>query len=382
MHDDRLRHCLAGKRGCCVIGRWVVRGFAGGLTGLVREYDREQVANEGLCWVAGDGPEALRPVTRESLPEAAGGGRVDRVLLLVHGTFSRTASPVEGFGPEFLRWARTHYRAVLGFDHWTLSKTPLENAEMLVEQLRILDPRLLEGRRLDLVTHSRGGLVGRAFCELLERATAVRTLVFLGTPNCGTDLANPEHWGAMADVLVNLTGLDHANLFGRLAGLLAQLAVRAGEKRIPGLLAQNPLMAEVKDSFLHALQQADASKGGVRYGVVTAEFEPSPLIPNLRSLWQAAKSAGVDTVLDRFFAEANDLVVNTSHAWCIDQSAPRSRELPAFLPPGRVLAFVPPDTELALPAQVQRVISRGVHHCNLFSQKATQDCLREWLLAG
>ena len=383
LHDDRLRHCLVGKRGVLrVIGRWLVRGFAGGLTGLVREYDREQVANEGLCWVAGDGPEALRPVTRESLPDAAGGGRVDRVLLLVHGTFSRTASPVEGFGPEFLRWARTQYRAVLGFDHWTLSKTPLENAEMLVEQLRILDPRLLEGRRLDLVTHSRGGLVGRAFCELLERAAAVRTLVFLGTPNCGTDLANPEHWGAMADVLVNLTGLDQANLFGRLAGLLAQLAVRAGEKRIPGLLAQNPLMAEVRDSFLHMLQQADAGKGGVRYGVVTAEFEPSPLVPNLRGLWQAAKSAGVDTVLDRFFAEANDLVVNTSHAWCIDQSAPRRGELPAFLPPERVLAFVPPGTELALPPQVQRVISRGVHHCNLFSQRATQDRLREWLLAG
>jgi hypothetical protein len=383
LHDDRLRHCLAGKRGLLrVIGRWLIRGFAGGLTGLVREYDREQVPNEGLCWVAGDDPGALRPVTREALPEAAGGGRTDRVLLLVHGTFSRTASPVEGFGPEFLRWAREQYRAVLGFDHWTLSKTPLENAEMLVEQLRILDPRLLEGRRLDLVTHSRGGLVARAFCELLERAPAVRTLVFLGTPNCGTDLANPENWGAMADVLVNLTGLDHASLFGRLAGLLAQLAVRAGEKRIPGLLAQNPLMAEVEDSFLHSLQQADAGQGGVRYGVVTAEFEPSPLIPNLRGLWQAAKDAGVDTVLDRFFAEANDLVVNTRHAWCIDQSAPRGEELPAFLPPERVLAFVPPGATWALPDQVQPVVSRGVHHCNLFSQKATQDRLRDWLLAG
>jgi hypothetical protein len=253
---------------------------------------------------------------------------------------------------------------------------------MLVEQLRMLDPKLLEGRRLDLITHSRGGLVGRAFCELLGRAPAVRHLVFLGTPNCGTDLANPKNWGALADALVNVTGVDHAGLFGRLAGLLAHLAVLAGEKKIPGLLAQNPLMAEFPDSFLNSLQRADAGGGGVRYAVVTAEFEPTPLIPNLKGLWQAAKNAGVDTALDRFFTDANDLVVNTAHAWCIEQAGHQRAQLPPFLKPDRVLAFGPAKSALQLPPQVEREVALGVHHCNLFGQKQTQARLKQWLSEG
>jgi hypothetical protein len=380
LHDDRIRHQLAGKRGVLrVVGRWLVSGFDGGLTGLVREYDREQVTCEGLLWIPGDGPETMVPVRRDMLSHDAGAAKSDRVLLLIHGTFSRTASPVEGFGPAFLRWARERYRAVLGLDHWTLSRTPLENAEMLVEQLRVLDPQLLEGRRLDIITHSRGGLVGRAFCELLERAPAVRHLIFLGTPNCGTDLANPKNWGALADMLVNVTGLDFADLFGRLAGLLAHLAVLAGEKRIPGLLAQNPLMADVENSFLHSLQRVDAGRGEVQYAVVTAEFEPAPLIPNLKGLWQAAKAAGVDTALDRFFTDANDLVVNTAHAWCIEQGSAQRAQLPAFLKPDRVLAFVPAMSKLQLPAQVKPEVALGIHHCNLFGQPRTQERLKQWL---
>ena len=95
------------------------------------------------------------------------------MLLLIHGTFSKTSSPVEGFGPEFLGWAQKRYRAVLALDHWTLSKTPLDNAQMLAEQLRILAPELLTGRKLDVITHSRGGLVARSFCGLLDHADAV-----------------------------------------------------------------------------------------------------------------------------------------------------------------------------------------------------------------
>ncbi|MBN2505893.1 MAG: CHAT domain-containing protein [Verrucomicrobia bacterium] len=383
LRDERLRPRVSGERGLLrVIGRWLVRGFAGGLTGLVREYDREQVAREGLLWISGNDAPSMRPASREALSAGAGGARSGRVLLLIHGTFSNTASPVEGLGPAFLGWARERYGAVLGLDHWTLSKTPLENAAMLAEQLRGLDPRLLGGRRLDVVAHSRGGLVGRAFCELLGHASAVRHLVFVGTPNCGTDLANPRNWGAMADLLVNMTGVDFADLFGRLAALLARLAVSSGQKRIPGLLAQNPRMADVRNSFLNRLQRADADRGGVRYAVVSAEFEPAPLIPNLKGLWQAARDAGVDIALDRFFTEANDLVVNTAHAWCIEQGPGQRARLPSFLKPGRVLVYVPAGSALRLPAGVNRRVALGVHHCNLFVQPPTREGLRQWLGEG
>ena len=63
------------------------------------------------------------------------------------------------------------YRAVLGFEHWTLSKSPEENTKLLLEQLPKTwamngDPDApLE---LDIICHSRGGLAVRALIELLQ----------------------------------------------------------------------------------------------------------------------------------------------------------------------------------------------------------------------
>lgn len=68
---------------------------------------------------------------------------------------------------------------------------PEDNAKLLVDELRALSPDLLQPGRLDIVTHSRGGLMGRAFCDPLKQDAAVRNLIFLGTPNCGTALASP-----------------------------------------------------------------------------------------------------------------------------------------------------------------------------------------------
>lgn len=371
--NPAVRRQLPAQRGIVrVIGRWIISGFDDGLTGLVREYDREEVPVERLLSINGT---TMRPLADVGLPKATKDN--DRVLLLIHGTFSKTASPVEGFGPAFLKWAQQRYRAVLGFDHWTLSKDPLENAELLAQELLRLAPELLEGKRLDIITHSRGGLVARAFCELLPHAGAVKNLIFLGTPNCGTDLANPKNWGAMADTLINLTGVDHARTFGRLAGLLARLAVARGMSSIPGILAQNPLMAG-QDSFLKRLQAADPDQG-IRHAAVTAEFEPSPFVPNLKALWQAAKSAGIDAAIDGFFRDGNDLVVNTKNVWCLGQPPSEAANLPAFLKSDRVLAFVPADTKVVLPAGIHREVLTGVHHCNLFGQPTAQEKIRQWL---
>ena len=66
------------------------------------------------------------------------------------------------------------YRVVLGLDHWTLSKTPEDNARLLVDELRAFNADYLKRGSLDVITHSRGGLVARSFCELLGQADAVR----------------------------------------------------------------------------------------------------------------------------------------------------------------------------------------------------------------
>ncbi len=384
LSDDRLRHQLPSRRGIIrILGGWIL----GGIAGAVEAYDKDQVKKEGLLCIPSADPRDFRPAERKDVRASSDTGRPDRLLLLVHGTFSKTASPVVGFGPAFLKWAREKYHVVLGFDHWTLSKDPEANARLLVEQLRSLDATLLTGRRIDVIAHSRGGLVARAFTELLsEGESAVRNLIFMGTPNCGTDLANPENWGTLADTLVNMTGLDPTGFFGKLAGLLAELAVRGAETDIPGLLAQNPNESNSPGSFLSRLQQKAGivglgEPGGtrIRHSVIAADFEPGPMTPNMAGLLKKAKELGFDSAADALFADCNDLVVNTAHTWCLDQGREKKTGLPAGLDPERVLVFSPESSAITLPLGIESVITRGVHHCNLFNQSVAQDRIKKWL---
>lgn len=381
LRNERLREMLPSKRGVLrVVGRWVISGLADGAKGLVREYDREQVPTEGLLRLDGTSSSSLvrarRNKDRSVIVPNRGGRERARALILIHGTFSKSASPVDGLGPDFIAWAREHYDAVLGFDHWTLSKTPDENAKLLLDELRAFDSELLQGGRLDVISHSRGGLVGRSFCELLDCGRSVRNLIFVGTPNCGTDLANPKNWGSFADLLVNMTGVGSAEMFGHLAGLLAQLAVGRFVNAVPGLEAQSPEAAFQSGTFLHRLQQAKSARERVRYSVICSEFEPTALLPNLKKVALAAAQVGLDSGLDALFAGANDLVVNTANAWGIGAAANGS--LPSCVG-DRVLLFRPPTTDMRIPRGVRTETALGVHHCNLFSQATTQEVIKEWL---
>jgi len=381
--DDRVRAQLPCKRGALrVIGRWVLSGFQDGTTGLVERYDREQVPIERLLLVTGPTSAGLVAAVNGGPRVSTGSVAPDRALLLIHGTFSKTASPVDGLGPEFITWARQQYGAVLGLDHWTLSKTPLDNARLLLDELRAFNPDLLKKGALDIITHSRGGLVARSFCELLDHGESVNNLIFLGTPNCGTDLANPKNWATFADLLVNMTGVDGAELFGRLAGLLAQLSLGSFVSAVPGLLAQSPEAAIETGSFLNLLQSSKGSRQQVRYGVVCAEFEPTALVPNLKAIATAAALTTADSGLDAVFQSANDLVVNTAHAWGIGLSPENVGKLPAFVASNRVLVYKPPRTKFEPPVGTQVETALGVHHCNLFSQSRVRTTLKEWLTTG
>jgi hypothetical protein len=376
--DDRVRWIMPGNRGPGrVIGRWAVRRFENGTQGLVQAYDVEQVPSEGLVALHGDDSNGLQPFERNRSAPGTGDGRA---LLLIHGTLSKTALPVDAFGAEFIRWARSKYTHVLGFDHWTLSRSPEDNARTLVESLRASAPHLLKDRRLDIIAHSRGGLVARALCDLLDQRGAVNHLVFLGTPNCGTDLGNPKKWGTLADVLVNMSGVRYADLLGRLAGLLARLAVEEIADGVPGLLSQNPEEITRKGSFLCRLQHASARKTKVKYGIICAEFEPTALVPNLKKLVMSAAEAGLDLTADAFFAGANDLVVNTSHAWSIGATPDQVlKRVPGWIDPKRVLLFRPPNTNWKVPQDITIEASLGVHHINLFSQPKVHTTIKNWL---
>jgi hypothetical protein len=343
-----------------VVGSWAVETLAGRKPSLVaalaRQYDRDAVAEQGLVRIGPDGACApLEPHPWRWLTAAPQPDQTDRVLLFIHGTFSQTATPVADWSRSFLAWAGRRYRAVLGFDHWTLSLTPEENAALLWD---LLDPALRAGHRLDIITHSRGGLVARAFVELLGHGEAVRRVIFVGTPNAGTNLANPRRWGAAADVLVNLAPLGAP--FAKLSGLLARLLIAKAESRIPGLQAQNPDAAGAGD-FLGRVQGVGRPPHGVTYSAVAANFEPEAGEFDPRRLLAQVGDAG----LDAFYGHPNDLVVDTGSVWAVDAhpdytlgtANPRVPQVLLFNPEGKGVGQV--------------VRRRGVHHNNLFTMPET-----------
>ena len=90
----------------------------------------------------------------------------DRSLLFLHGTFSNAASAYGSLAnSNFFDRAKALYGdRIFAFNHFTVSRTPEENARMLLEGLPD------QHTTFDVITHSRGGLVLR---NLVERLLAM-----------------------------------------------------------------------------------------------------------------------------------------------------------------------------------------------------------------
>ncbi|NQV25517.1 MAG: CHAT domain-containing protein [Rhodopirellula sp.] len=441
----------SGERGLkeygITLGRWALRTFTfqnekSAMHEFARAFDQATVEKPGLLEYRPEtGLARINPNTWKPLAED------ERILLVIHGTFSKTESPINGFGQEFWQTiapadsgqsenskARHRYR-ILGYSHWTLAQSPEENANELCGALQeltvkdsgpLLSALLAEAGRaeangnppVDIIVHSRGGLVARAFVELttvsvpgkprpLPVSSIVRNVFFLGTPNAGTQLAHPKNWGRMANYLVNMVHHDRFGLLGRLSGFLAEAYVRWRMPEIPGLYAQNPETLRTSGSLLNRLHfgatslfdaQSQTFRSGPssrpQYLCVAANFEPGPFntgfdvssLPKFlssatdASLQVAGKATGavIDTALDPFFSAENDLVVDTRSIWSLRGGLAKDNSLPQPVLPEQVLLFNP-DEDFASPGGIQLWDEAWIHHCNLFSQRETQQFICDWL---
>lgn len=186
-----------------------------------------------------------------------------KALLFVHGTTSTTSGAFSGLH-EFLDAASSLYRLyegrVLGFNHHTLTLSVADNVADFYSALPA------NGKfQFDIVCHSRGGLVARALKELSVAEVANLTkkswtwranvnigkIVLVGTPNTGTQLADPNDIPHALEVLANVASmLPGAGL--TLAGILSAAAFVAenGFKALPGMQNMNP-----SDEFLKLLNR-------------------------------------------------------------------------------------------------------------------------------
>ncbi len=233
-------------------------------------------------------------------------------LLFVHGTFSQAHWAFPGLPDDTMAELHRRYDGrVFALDHHTVSKTPDENiawfAKQLVQALADGDSEVGQGPvTVDVVCHSRGGLVGRALAargaELgLGDHLKVRTLVMVGAPNAGTALAHKEHLSKMLDRITDLVqfapGGPVTDVVGVVLAVLKQVAVGAFGG-LDGIMSMNP-----DGPYLPALNTAPLAD--VRLCAIASNYEPAKGSPLIRM----AKDKGLDIV---FGNERNDLVVPTA----------------------------------------------------------------------
>jgi hypothetical protein len=226
-----------------------------------------------------------------------------RALLFVHGTASHARS---AFGriPHGLmaQLSARHGDRVFAFDHPTVSPDPRVNARWFAENLPVpMD--------VDIVAHSRGGLVSRLLTERvndfqLTGQLRVGTLLMVAAPNAGTALADTTNLDDLANRFTNLVQFLPDNgatdALDLVLSVVKQLAIGA-LGGLDGLMSMNP-----HSPFLTTYLNVSTAVS-VTYRAVGADYKPPGGSPLLR----VARDAATDLV---FRNAPNDLVVPTSGA--------------------------------------------------------------------
>ncbi len=237
-----------------------------------------------------------------------------KTLLLTHGIFSSTTGAFAAFGTPghpLLTYLRTKYANIIGWDHYTVSKTPLENANDILT-------RLPDNLDVDMICHSRGGLVTRAMFEdnslhalAKQKIQSVGTAIFVAGANQGSQLARFENVNRLLNIysaIGSIPLLGQAGVVLRvIVGLLRVLA--HGAVKLPSILALNPDPAV--NTFLAGLNGPTMTN--IRQLVVLhANYDAT----------QGLLKEYLDWNVNQIFGTANDMVVPFTGAEVFDQWLP------------------------------------------------------------
>lgn len=277
-----------------------------------------------------------------------------RALLFVHGTFS-TAHGAFGQIPDatFAELYQRYEGRMFAFNHFSLSHDPQDNIKWLLEHLPVgcqLD--------VDIVCHSRGGLVARTLAQrpsafdLDTSQVNVGRIIFVGVPNNGTLLANPDHMVHMLDRFTTMLNFFPTGpVTETLEAIITVIKVlgHGALTGLDGLAAMCPV-----GGFLNKLNAG--SETGDHYYAVAANYEP--VNEGLRALITGTVA---DAAMDRVFQNVpNDLVVPE----------------PGVYSENGNMAFPIADARcLKAPADA------GVMHTTMFGYSPASAKLLEWLPA-
>lgn len=266
----------------------------------------------------------------------------DPFLLLIHGTFSSTYGGFDSLlsDPSWLSAAvRTYGDNIIAFDHPTVSVTPDVNAVNLLNALPAEQPL-----DVDVICHSRGGLVSRALMTpgLAQGIPTPRVdkLIHVAVPNNGTPLANAGRWRDLLNIFTNALALLPTGPVTVSISVVMEVVKQVGTgvfERLDGLAA----MATENNPWLTDLNKNAAPKGA---RAVRSDYNPVPGFNPINALNRLA---------DGFFASTNDLVVPTDGV-------------------ARAGKFVIPDPLVI-------TTPSSVWHCSYFAEPAIRKTISTWL---
>jgi CHAT domain-containing protein len=227
-----------------------------------------------------------------------------RALLIIHGVFSNTHGMLSGLAPSHFEHLWQSYQGrVLAYDHFTVTKDPLQNAKDLLRALQ----QAPVNATFDVLCHSRGGIVARSVIEQLDHTPGMFEKVFFaGTPNAGSRLADSSHLVDMLDVFTNLlTMIPDGPVAFSIEVILAiiKLLAYAGARELPGIAAMST-SGYIPDVL-------NRGQRGGAYAAAATNYEPDPDHDNAFFNGRFADYI-IDSVFDN---KANDLVVPTDGVW-------------------------------------------------------------------
>ena len=272
-----------------------------------------------------------------------------RTLLFVHGTFSTTEGAFNRLPAATMEELHRRYQGrVIAFDHPTIADDPFVNARQFYD---IVGDLVLD---MDIVCHSRGGLVARSIAERpgdlapLGPRIGVRQIVLVGVVNQGTILADADHWGELVDrfttMLQLLPGPGISETLETVLAVVKSIAIGTVHE-LEGLSAMAP-----GSDFLEKLNTGPKDPAAATYRAITSNFEPSD--PGLKA-WLN------DEVRDRIFDDAaNDMMVTIESM----AGANGSARFPVKLTDIR--SFAPAE---------------AIEHSDYFGQARTSTAFGEWL---
>ncbi len=313
----------------------------------VWEHNAHPYAIRQLAVPVGDKPEWL------ALSDA--GWRAlsgKKVLLLVHGIFSTIENCFSGLDVGTFKALASQYAAVIGFDHPTAYVDALDNVREFLN--RVPDGATLD---VDILTHSRGGLVARILSGELATASGelampinnvtVRKIVFVGTPNAGTVLVDPANLESLLNRFSSLLRKIPPGPWSQVTTVMetvveiVKIVGMGAEGGLPGLVFMKP------DSNIMTALNLAPSVPALHYAIST-NFEPTGGLLNL------LKDGGTDVV---FSDVPNDVAVPTAGVGTVDGD-------PGFpVLASNSYTFPPGD----------------VWHCTYFSQDITNQRVTSWL---